>query len=139
LLSLARAGNLGSRMADLWGIPVTEKLVELQVAQGPCSIRGFVNSVPAHHPTKAFQILYVNRRPVLQRMINHALYEAYREWLPVGRHPIYCLFIDLDPQLVDVNVHPAKREVRISEERAVYDLLYGSIRNLFKEQTSVSF
>jgi len=51
----------------------------------------------------------------------------------VGRHPVYCLFVDLDPTFVDVNVHPTKREVRISEERAVYDLLYTGIRNLFQK------
>jgi len=69
-------------------------------------------------------------------MINHAIYEAYREWLPVGRHPVYCLFIDLDPALVDVNVHPAKREVRISDERALYDLVLTSIRSLLAPASS---
>src|SRR4029077_11949929 len=119
------------RIADLWGLSVTEELKAIAITKGPCTIRGFVNNTQAHHPTKAYQALFVNQRPVQQRMLNHAVYEAYREWLPVGRHPVYCLFVDLDPTLVDVNVHPTKREVRISEERAVYDLLYTGIRNLF--------
>ncbi len=132
IMSLAPARELGERIADLWGLSVTEQLIPVQVTTGPCTIRGFVNAIPAHHPTKAYQVLFVNQRPVQQRMLNHAIYEAYREWLPVGRHPVYCLFVDLDPTLVDVNVHPTKREVRISDERAVYDLLYTTIRGLFK-------
>ncbi len=123
----------------MWGLSVTEQLVAVQAAKGPCILRGFVNAIPAHHPTKAYQVLFVNQRPVQQRALNHAIYEAYREWLPVGRHPVYCLFVDLDPTLVDVNVHPTKREVRISDERAVYDLLYTMIRGLFKERTAVPF
>jgi DNA mismatch repair protein MutL len=136
ILSLPPAKELGQRIADLWGLSVTEELVRVQISKGPCTIRGFVNATQAHHATKAHQSLFVNNRPVFQRMLNHAVYEAYKEWLPVGRHPIYCLFVDLDPTLVDVNVHPAKREVRISEERAVYDLLYASIRERFKEKSA---
>jgi DNA mismatch repair protein MutL len=130
ILSLAPSHELGGRIADLWGLSVTEHLVAADVSRGPCRIRGFVNAIPAHHPTKAYQVLFVNQRPVFQRMLNHAIYEAYQEWLPVGRHPVYCLFIDLDPALLDVNVHPTKREVRIADERAVYDLLYTHLRSL---------
>ena len=130
ILALSRAEKLGERIADLWGLSAA-RISTVDVRKGPCAIRGFVNAVPAHHPTKAYQILFVNQRPVQQRMLNHAIYEAYREWLPVGRHPVYCLFVDLEPTLVDVNVHPTKREVRISDERAVYDVLYTAIRALF--------
>lgn len=138
MLTLAPAKELGERIADLWGISVTEELVSLQITQGPCTIRGYINATQAHHPTKAYQTLFVNDRPVLQRMLNHAVYEAYREWLPVGRHPVYCLFVELDPGFVDVNVHPTKREVRISDERATYDLLFTAIRALFQPRTSKS-
>jgi DNA mismatch repair protein MutL len=137
ILSLAPSRELGGRIADLWGLSVAEHLVAADVTRGPCTIRGFVNAIPAHHPTKAFQVLYVNQRPVFQRMLNHAIYEAYRGWLPVGRHPVYCLFIDLDPTLVDVNVHPTKREVRIADERAVYDVLYTHLRSLHGGRSDV--
>jgi DNA mismatch repair protein MutL len=134
-LSLPSATTLGGRLADLWSISVAENMVPLEITAGPCTIRGLVNKVPAHHPTKAYQALFVNHRPVQQRMLNFAVYEAYREWLPVGRHPIFALFIEIDPKLVDVNVHPTKREVRFSDERALYDLLFRAIRSLFREST----
>lgn len=132
VLRLAACKNLGERLSDLWSLSVAENLIPLKFSQGPARVRGYVNKIPGHHPTKAYQILYVNDRPVQQRMLSYAIYEAYREWLPVGRHPVFALFIDVDPKLVDVNVHPTKREVRFSDERALYDLLFTKIRGLFK-------
>ncbi|MFA5974678.1 MAG: DNA mismatch repair endonuclease MutL [Elusimicrobiota bacterium] len=137
ILELAATQELRERLSDLWGLPVVEKLIPLEFKQGPCAVHGFVNAIPGHHATKAFQLLYVNQRPVQQRMLTHAIYEAYHEWLPVGRHPVFVLFLDIDPALVDVNVHPTKREVRFSDERALYDLLFTKIRERFKEFASI--
>jgi len=131
-LLLPAAKELGGRLADLWGIEIAQRLKPVLTEQGPCTIRGMVNDVPGHHPTKAYQSLFINGRPVQHRMVSHAIYEAYHEWLPVGRHPVYALFIDLDPKMLDVNVHPAKREVRIAEERPLYDAVFKSIRSLFR-------
>lgn len=134
VMNLPASHELGGRVADAWGISVIEKLVPIDVTQGPVRIRGFVNAVPAHHASKVFQTLFVNNRPVQQRMLSHAIYEAYHEWLPVGRHPVFVLFVDIDPTLVDVNVHPTKREVRFTDERALYDVLYRRIRDLFRDR-----
>ncbi len=132
VLRLGRCKDLASRLGDIWGLSVADRLKALDIRQGPCQINGFVNNVPSHHPTKAYQILFVNHRPVQQRMLTYAIYEAYREWLPVGRHPVFALFINIDPNLVDVNVHPTKREVRFADERALSELLHTKIRELFK-------
>lgn len=139
MMELVPTSQLGERLTELWGISAAENLVAIDVKKGPCHIRGFVNAISAHHPTRAYQALFVNQRPVQQRTLNHAIYEAFREWLPVGRNPVYCLFVDLDPTLVDVNVHPTKREVRISDERALYDFLFTTIRSLFKSETNHPF
>lgn len=136
VMELAAVKELGERLCDIWGLSVAEKLLPLRFRQGPCAVRGFVNAIPGHHPTKAHQLLFVNQRPVQQRMLTHAIYEAYHEWLPVGRHPVFLLFLDVDPTQVDVNVHPTKREVRFSDERALYDLLYANIRELFRGRDS---
>ncbi len=132
MMQLVPTQELGERLSELWGIEAAQSLVPVNVTKGPCTIKGFVSALSAHHATRAYQALFINQRPVQQRAINHAIYEAFREWLPVGRHPVYCLFVELDPALVDVNVHPTKREVRISDERALYDLVFTSIRSLFK-------
>jgi len=137
-LNWAACAQLAERIGDVWGLSVSKQLVPLDFSQSACAIHGFINTIPAHHPTKAYQWLYVNQRPVQQRMLTHAVYEAYKEWLPVGRHPIFLLFLTVDPAQVDVNVHPAKREVRFSNERALYDVLYAQIRDVFKTKIASS-
>ena len=137
VFSLAPAADLRGRVSDIWGSTVTEGLVPLDIVQGSVTMRGVINRVPAHQPTKNYQHLFVNGRPVQQRMLTHAIYEAYHEWLPVGRHPAYVLFIQISPVLIDVNVHPTKREVRFSNERATYDLLFTNIRRVLEERQDV--
>ncbi len=133
----AGQAGLRERISDIWGSSVTEGLVPLEILQGPIRIHGLVNRLPSHQPTKNYQHLFVNGRPVQQRMLTHAIYEAYHEWLPVGRHPAYVLFIQISPILIDVNVHPTKREVRFSNERATYDLLFTHIRRVLEERQDV--
>ncbi|OGR90933.1 MAG: hypothetical protein A2992_04045 [Elusimicrobia bacterium RIFCSPLOWO2_01_FULL_59_12] len=127
-MHLTQAADLRTRIRDLWDVSITDTLVPLEFSQGPASVHGFINKIPAHQPTKSYQHLFVNDRPVHQRVLTHAIYEAYHEWLPVGRHPVFMLFLKVDPSVVDVNVHPAKREVRFANDLMLYDLLFHHIR-----------
>jgi len=133
VFSLAPA-DLHGRLRDLWGLEVADGLTAVDSTAGPCRIHGMLSTSQAHQASKGFQILYVNNRPVQQRAFVHAIYEAYRDNLPVGRHPAFALFVDIDPALVDVNVHPTKREVRFSNERAAYDVLYRTLRDSLAKQ-----
>jgi DNA mismatch repair protein MutL len=136
-MHLTSAASTKERIENLWDRAVTEHLVPLEFKQGPVAVQGFINAVPRHQPTKTYQHLFVNRRPVLQRLLTHAIYEAYHEWLPVGRHPVFMLFLNVDPSVVDVNVHPTKREVRFSNERALYDILFHQIRKVLQARQDV--
>jgi DNA mismatch repair protein MutL len=90
---------------------------------------GWISDVHAHQGSGRYQRFFVNNRPVVSRRLTHALYEAYRGSLPVGRHPLAVLFLDVDPSLVDVNVHPSKREVRLSHEEEAYGFLYRALQS----------
>ncbi len=136
-MKLASAVDVRARIDDLWDGAITDHLAPLEFKQGPLSVHGFINAVPAHQPSKTYQHLFVNRRPVQQRLLTHAIYEAYHEWLPVGRHPVFMLFLDVEPTVVDVNVHPTKREVRFSNERALYDVLFHQIRKILQGRQDV--
>lgn len=94
----------------------------------PFRIWGFIGAPGVSRATRQDQHLFVNRRPVENRTLNHALLEGYHTALMKGRYPVCCLFIELNPADVDVNVHPSKREVRFHQERAVHRLVSEAVR-----------
>lgn len=94
----------------------------------PLRVWGFIGTPGVSRSTREGQFLFVNRRPVENRGLNFALLEGYHTALMKGRYPVCCLFVDVDPAAVDVNVHPQKREVRFREEPAVRRLVARAVR-----------
>ena len=110
----AAAAVLGRRAAaDL--LPVA--------ADGEIAVSGLISEPRAHRGDRTWQVVMVNGRRVHNRSLCIAVEDAYRGLLPVGRHPFCIIDISCDPAMVDVNVHPTKREVRFREERRVYSAL----------------
>jgi DNA mismatch repair protein MutL len=91
-------------------------------------IWGFIGAPGVARSTREDQNLFVNRRPVENRGLNFALLEGYHTALMKGRYPVCCLFLEIDPSAVDVNIHPAKREVKFHREREVRQLMAQAIR-----------
>src|SRR5262245_39869862 len=89
---------------------------------------GFIGAPGVSRSTRDDQHLFVNRRPIENRGLNFALLEGYHTALMKGRYPVCCLFLEVDPASVDVNIHPAKREVKFHNERAVRQLTAQAIR-----------
>ncbi len=89
---------------------------------------GFIGAPGVSRLTREDQHLFVNRRPVQNRGLNYALFEGYHTALMKGRYPVCCLFLEIDPAAVDVNIHPAKREVRFHQEAEVRRLVAQAIR-----------
>ncbi len=117
------------RVTDIWGKNFTgETLFPISLQHPFVKIDGWVSKPESHLSSRNYQIFYVNQRPIQSRLISHALYEAFRDCLPVGRHPAGLIFLSLDPSQVDVNVHPSKREVRFRNEHQIYEALVKEIR-----------
>jgi DNA mismatch repair protein MutL len=95
---------------------------------GVLRVWGLIGAPGVSRSTRDDQHLFVNRRPVENRGLNFALFEGYHTALMKGRYPVCCLFLELDPASVDVNVHPAKREVKFRAERAVRQLAAQAVR-----------
>ncbi len=89
---------------------------------------GYIGAPGVSRATREDQHLFVNRRPVENRGLNYALLEGYHTALMKGRFPVCCLFLEIDPAAVDVNIHPAKREVKFHQEGAVRRLVADAIR-----------
>ncbi|MGE3924564.1 MAG: DNA mismatch repair endonuclease MutL [Lautropia sp.] len=120
-----RAAEAAARVDDLLGEPGA--LQPLAAAAGPVTIAGAIGAPDAARGRPDRQYLFVNGRFVRDRMLGHAVRHAYRERLHGDRHPLYALFVTIDPALVDVNVHPAKIEVRFRDASAVRSLLFHAV------------
>jgi len=83
---------------------------------------------------KSHQFIFINRRPIKDQSVSHAVYKAYEGIIPHDKHPVFFLFLDIDPAKVDVNVHPTKREVRFENKELVYRFINTSIRDAVRSE-----
>src|SRR5437660_610579 len=97
------------------------------VANGVLKLSGFAGSPAYTRASRDAQFVYVNGRFVRDKLLSHALREAYRDVLHGERHPAYVLFLEIDPRGVDVNVHPAKIDIRFRDPRAVHQFVFHAV------------
>jgi len=122
------ASDAAGRAAALLGDDFLGESRALDAAAGSLRVAGRVG-LPAAARTRAdAQYCYVNGRFVRDKLLAHALREAYRDQLHGSRQPAYCVFIDIDPAAIDVNVHPAKTEVRFRDARAVHQFVFHAVQ-----------
>jgi DNA mismatch repair protein MutL len=127
---LPAAANLLERIRDLHGSELVERLlpVEEPSASARIRIRGLIGQAGVSRQSRAQQLVFVNGRAIESPVLTAALREGYHTALMKGQFPVTFLFLDLDPAAVDVNVHPAKREVRFRDPGAVREAVVESIR-----------
>lgn len=117
------------RIASLLGKNFIEHARYIEREAGGLRLSGWVG-LPTHSRSQADQqYFFVNGRVVRDRLVAHAVRQAYRDVLFNGRHPVFVLYLELDPDVVDVNVHPTKHEVRFRDGRMVHDFLYSSLHH----------
>ncbi len=122
------ADGLLKRLGRIMGREFLDDALALDGERDGIRISGFAGLPTLHRQDTAFQFLFVNGRPVRDRLILGALRAAYGDLVPKGRHPVAALFFTLDPREVDVNVHPTKAEVRFRDAGAVRSLIIGGLR-----------
>ncbi|MCY4384032.1 MAG: DNA mismatch repair endonuclease MutL [Nitrospinae bacterium] len=128
LLDLDASGGLQARAAQLVGEAAVSQLLKIpRAASENMTFSGWAGAPGLNRSTRDAQYLFVNGRPIRDRLFVHAAYAAYRSFMPVKRHPVFILFLDMPPEDVDVNVHPAKQEVRFRFASNVYDLVRESV------------
>jgi len=128
---LPAAGTWRDRIAGLYGDALAARLLEVEADDGEVAVHGFVGRPEDDMAGTRLQHLFVAGRPFRDRSILHAVQEAYRGLLLSGRQPIFFLRFDLPPETVDVNVHPAKMEVRFRDPSRLYRLVLSALRSKF--------
>ncbi len=120
--------NLITRIRELFGEELSEGLMECNEETDYLTVYGFLAKPEYSRRTRNDQFLFLNRRYIVNRAINHAVYRAYEHLLIKGSYPFYVLFIDVDPSRIDVNIHPSKLEAKFDNERSVYGIVTSVVR-----------
>jgi len=121
------------RVAELCGKAFMEQAIYINHAAAGLSLHGWVAQPTFSRSQADLQFFYVNQRMVRDKLVSHAVRQAYQDMLFHGRHPAYVLFLEIDPASVDVNAHPTKHEVRFRDSRLVHDYLFRTLHEALAE------
>jgi DNA mismatch repair protein MutL len=125
--------NLSDRLITLYGKALPQNMLPVEREAGGIWIRGRIANPSDHRNTRQGMRFFINQRPVEHRGISHAVIQAYRNLVPAGRFPICYLFFTMPNHLLDVNVHPAKREVRLRDEAGIHHLVHTTIQTALQQ------
>jgi DNA mismatch repair protein MutL len=121
------------RVASICGPTFIDNALHVDIEHSGLRLWGWV-ALPTFSRSQAdLQHFYVNGRAIKDKLVSHAIRQAYQDVLYHGRHPAYVLYLELDPSTVDVNVHPTKHEVRFRDNRLVHDFLFRSLHKLLAD------
>ncbi len=138
-------GQLASVLIEIYGLQVAEQMVPISSLEGNEKdndperpvVSGYTSLPACYKSTRQYISFFVNRRWVMSRVLTGAVEEAYHSLLLTGRHPISVVNVTLDPSQLDVNVHPAKTEIRFLRERRVYAAVLRAVRNALLAQAEM--
>lgn len=122
------AGKLSQRIVAMYGKTYQQQLAACAEETSLVKVTGYVGRPESAKKTRGEQFVFVNNRFIKNNYLNHAVTNAFEGLLPENSFPFYVLFIEMDPQHIDVNVHPTKTEIKFDDERAVYAVVRSAVR-----------
>ncbi|HGV3450946.1 TPA: DNA mismatch repair endonuclease MutL [Raoultella planticola] len=133
--AVPEGGQRERRLGAICGMPFLEHALAIEWQHGDLTLRGWVADPLHTNPTLAeIQYCYVNGRMMRDRLINHAIRQACEDKLGADQQPAFVLYLEIDPHQVDVNVHPAKHEVRFHQSRLVHDFIYQGVLSVLQQK-----
>jgi len=137
--NLAPAQDLRERITQIYKSKIDQYLVPIEAEYEGLRMRGFVCDGQYHRANRDGQFTFINNRCVEIKHFSYLARKAYDELLPPGAHPYFFLFLEIDPRRVDVNVHPAKREVRLLDEHLLHGLVVNGIGRALRPNEPLSY
>ena len=134
--------NLRQRIVAVFGKNINEHLVPIQEETDIVNLKGFISKPGYSKRTRGEQYFFVNNRFIKSAYFNHAIKAVYESLLPEGQHPLYVIFLTIDPAQIDINVHPTKQEIKFQEERIIYNIVKVSAKHAlgqFHATTTLDF
>ena len=139
LLQTNGRGNVQQVIAAIYGVQNAKKMIPFSAESKDYKIHGFTSLPEVTRANKNYMSLFVNGRYVKHYLVQKSIVDAYHTYLPIERYPIVVLYIEGDPHLTDVNVHPAKLQIRLSKEQDLLVLVKETINNTIRETIHVPF
>jgi DNA mismatch repair protein MutL len=125
-----RPTTLEDRLLDIFGQRLMESVLWIEEENELLRVSGYIGKPAFGQKTRTNQFLFLNRRFIVNRNINHAIYTAYEHLLIKGTFPFFVVFLDIDPHRVDVNVHPSKMEAKFEDEQMLYRFMSALVRKV---------
>lgn len=132
------SGNLQEVLMQIYGRDLAKNAIRIENRDADYTITGYAAQPNFNRATKYYMLIYINKRMVRSMRLQKAIQDAYSPYLPSDRYPIVVLNIEMDAQLVDVNVHPSKWEIRLSKEKQCENLIYMALSDALKKSLQVS-
>lgn len=132
-----RSGGIEQRAMEVFGKEIFPQLLKINEILGGIQLSGFISIPDSVRRSRGNQYIFLNGRPIQDKSLNHAVFQGYGNSISSGEFPTFCLFLEMDPKLADVNVHPSKMEVRFSNERSLYYFFLSSIRKTLNEENVI--
>ena len=134
LLNTDGSGNLLKVIKAIYGIETVKKMMEVSTSDDDYEVTGYISLPEVHRSSRNTMITLVNGRVVRNQELNRAINDSYHSYKPDNRYPIVVINIEVDPTLVDVNVHPTKMDIKFSKIQELLELISNMIKNKIKEK-----
>ena len=129
-----REAEIDERVSELLGADQFKGMLPVNASLAEVELRGFISRPDVVRKSRGNQYLFLNGRPIQSKSLNHAIFQGYSNLISPGEYPIFCLFLEMNPGLVDVNVHPTKMEVRFSNDRSLYYFFINTIQQTLNKE-----
>ncbi len=129
--------DLESRISELFGKSYRASLIPVAESTSLVRIHGLLSDPKLAKKTRGEQFLFINNRPFLHRHLNYIIQNIYHDWLQDNQYPFYALYFEVDPEMVDVNVHPSKQEIKFEDERSVSTFTRSVVKKALNDHMRV--